>query len=391
MLDRVKKLKSLGILDTPEESFFNEIVKTASLVCEAPISLITLLDEDRQWFKAKCGTDLTETPVSTAICIHTVEETNGYLEIEDLNEDSRFQNDPFVLNDPNLKSYLGVSLKIETGEKIGTVCVLDFKKRKFTEKQINCLSTLARWTSRLIEEKAKAKIVENQLKTLELINKNLENFAYMVAHDIKAPLRNVNNFSNLILNHEFSPKDSNIKEYAGFICQSSDLLGSLVDKLLDYSRQIQISEDEFDFFNLNNLIEEVIYVLDIGKEELQYNVDTNEMMVFASRDILRQVIQNIISNAIKYKDRKKEIQALQIKLDKIDSFYTIEFSDNGLGISKERLDEIFQLFNKDNENRFSTGVGLSVVQGLLNKIGGNIKVESQLFIGTKVVVSIPEK
>jgi len=369
MLDRVKKLKSLGILDTPEESFFDEIVATASLVCEAPISLITLLDEDRQWFKAKLGTDLTETPVSTAICIHTIEETNGYLEIQDLTEDSRFQNDPYVLDDPTLKSYLGVSLKIETGEKIGTVCVLDYEKRKFTEKQIDCLSTLARWTSKLIQEKAKAKVVENQLKTLELINKNLENFAYMVAHDIKAPLRNINNFSNLILNHEFSPKDSNVKDYAGFICQSSDLLGSLVDKLLNYSRQIQISEDELDFFNLNNLIEEVIYVLDINKEELQYGINMNEVMIFSSRDILRQVIQNVISNSIKYKDRKKETQTLHIKLDKVENFYTIEFNDNGLGMSKERLDEIFELFNKDNENRFSTGVGLSVVQGLLNKIG----------------------
>jgi len=391
MLDRIKKLKNLRILDTPEEKNFDEIVAIASLVCNAPMSLITLLDEDRQWFKAKLGIELKETPVGISICSHTIEETIGHLAIEDLTKDLRFQDNPFVVNHPNLKSYLGVSLKTTTGEKIGTVCVLDQEKRKFTEKQIDCLAYLAKWTSKLIEERAKAKVVENQLRSLELINKNLESFAYMIAHDIKTPLRNINNFSNLILNRKLTIKDSETQEYIGFISQSSNLLGSLVDKLLNYSRQIQISEEEFDLFNLNSLIDEVIYFLDLNKEELQYNINFNEMMIFTSSDILRQVIQNIISNSIKYKDRKKEIQTLSVKLEMVESFYTIEFVDNGLGMSAERLNEIFDLFNKDNKNLLSTGVGLSVVQALLNKIGGSVKVVSELFVGTKVVISIPSK
>jgi len=138
MLDRITKVKNLGILDTSEESVFNEIVETASIICETPMSLITILDEDRQWFKANHGIDIKETPIGVSMCRHTVEELNGQMEIEDLTKDERFQNNPFVLNDPNLKSYLGVSLKTETGERIGTVCVFDNEKRKFTDKQLFC-------------------------------------------------------------------------------------------------------------------------------------------------------------------------------------------------------------------------------------------------------------
>ncbi len=391
MLDRIKKLKNLEILDTPEENIFNEIVATASLVCDAPISLITLLDEERQWFKAKHGTEIKETPIGFSICKHVVEETNGALNVEDLTKDLRFQNNPFVTNDPNLKSYLGVSLRTETGERIGTVCVFDDETRKFTEKQAAFLSMLAKYTTKLIEEKARTKQRENQNKTLELINKNLESFVYMVAHDIKAPLRTMNSFSNLVLNENSAVKDSKIGEYLGFINQSSVNLLSLVDRLLTYSRQIQVGEEEFELFKFNDLIEEVIYLLDPRKEKLEYDINIGEVTVFSAKAILRQAIQNIISNAIKYQDENKEIQNLKVELEKVENTYTVTFKDNGIGMSEKRLKEVFDLFSKDNQNHFSTGVGLSVVQELLHKIGGEIKVASQLAQGTNVTIAIPDK
>lgn len=113
------------------------------------------------------------------------------------------------------------------------------------------------------------------------------------------------------------------------------------------------------------------------------------MMVFSSRSIIRQVIQNIISNAIKYQDKNKKAQKLIITMDQVDDFYKIQFEDNGIGMSEERQGEIFNLFAKDSRNEFSTGVGFSVVKELLKKIAGEIKVESELALGTSITVLVP--
>ena len=391
MLDRVKQLRNLNILDTPEEEIFNEIVKTASVVCEAPISLITLLDEERQWFKAKYGTEVTETPIEIAFCRHTIVEETGQLAIEDLLSDARFQHNPFVTNDPNLRSYLGISITSPQNERIGTVCVFDQKERTFTDKQIAALKALAKYTSKLIEDKLRIRMIEERNETLQLLNKSLESFAYMVAHDVKAPIRTINGYSNLILAKMPENLGPEIEQYLGFIYQSSKSLGNLVDNMLEYARQIQVNSKEFEEFKLREVIEDTIYTLDPDKKELTYDIHVNGMKMFSSKNILRQVIQNIVSNSIKYRDKIKEIQQLKVTADRIGTCYRIQFEDNGIGMSEKRLNEVFQLFEKDHRHQFSTGVGFSVIQELLKKIDGEIKVDSQLAVGTQVTLRIPLK
>jgi len=304
------------------------------------------------------------------VCKHTVEEQNGQLVIGDLTSDPRFKNNSFVIDKFNLRSYLGIS----TGERIGTVCVFDNVKREFTKRQIKYITTLANYTSKLIDEKIKVKIIEEQRNTLQILNENLETFTYMVAHDVKAPIRTINAFSNLILKKKEESLDVDTQEYLGFIQQSSISLAKLVDDLLEYSRQIQIESTEFEFFDANELIEDVIGMLDPP-----------------STVILQQVSQNIVSNAIKYKDNNKETNQLNIAINLNDDFCTIIFEDNGIGISKERLETIFNLFAKDKRNEFSTGVGCSVIRTLLDKIGGKVEIESQVDIGTIVKIMIPNK
>jgi len=258
MLERVKALRNLRILDTPEEEIFNDIVKTASSICEASISLITLLDEERQWFKAKVGVDFSETPIEPAFCQHTVLENEGEMLIEDLSADHRFKENPFVVNAPNVRAYLGISLETKSGVRVGTVCVFDDKKRGFTESQIDCMRTLSKSAMKLIEEKVTVKMMEDQNETLKLINKNLESFSFMVAHDVKAPIKTITSFSKLILNDKSINTDPKLNKYLTYMHQSSESLSHVVDNLLDYSRQIQITSNEFEIINVGDLIKEII-------------------------------------------------------------------------------------------------------------------------------------
>ncbi len=124
---RLQTLREFGILDTAPEDRFDEIAAAAAAVADTPIALVSLVDRDRQWFKAKVGTDIPETPIGSAICVHTLEH-GGELVIPDLTEDSRTAANVLVTEDPRIRFYAGYPIVLD-GQAIGTVCVIDVVPR----------------------------------------------------------------------------------------------------------------------------------------------------------------------------------------------------------------------------------------------------------------------
>ena len=141
--DRLNALKEYGILDTEFEQNFDEIVQLASQICETPVSLVTLVDADRQWFKAAVGTEIRETPLNMAFCTKAIKQPNLFT-VEDLSADEDFQNNPLVAGNPNVRFYAGVPLETPDGFPLGTLCVLDYKPRRLSPLQENTLRILAR-------------------------------------------------------------------------------------------------------------------------------------------------------------------------------------------------------------------------------------------------------
>lgn len=141
--ERLQALNALGILDTPREADFDEIVELASLVCGTPISVINLIDEHRQWFKAEVGLGVRETPLATSICSHVILEP-GLTEVEDMLRDLRFADNPLCTGDPHLRFYAGAVLETAEGLPIGTLCVLDHQPRRLTDLQRRTLQVLAK-------------------------------------------------------------------------------------------------------------------------------------------------------------------------------------------------------------------------------------------------------
>ncbi|MDI1298703.1 PAS domain S-box protein [Methylotenera sp.] len=143
---RLKALQKLNVLDSNPEEEFDAIVKAASLVCNVPIALISLVDEDRQWFKANVGLPgVTETPREFAFCAHAINQ-NDLLEVVDATKDERFSDNPLVVNDPKIRFYAGAPLRTSSGLNIGTLCVIDSKPHSLDDKQreiLNCLATAA--------------------------------------------------------------------------------------------------------------------------------------------------------------------------------------------------------------------------------------------------------
>jgi two-component sensor histidine kinase len=148
--DRLAALRSYGILDTPREEDFDEVVKVASLICETPISVITLVDQGRQWFKAEVGLGVRETPLDSSICAHAILQPDLFV-VPDTTLDRRFSDNALVVGDPRLRFYAGALLQTPEGLPLGTVCVLDYKPRNLDEKQKAFLRLMAHQVMKLIE------------------------------------------------------------------------------------------------------------------------------------------------------------------------------------------------------------------------------------------------
>ncbi len=139
---RLAALRAYDILDTPRESDFDDIVMLASRICGTPISVINLIDETRQWFKAETGLGVRETPLDTSICAHVILE-NDFVEIPDTLADARMADNPLCLADPGLRFYAGALLRSKGGYPIGTLCVLDNQPRVLDPLQRDALRILA--------------------------------------------------------------------------------------------------------------------------------------------------------------------------------------------------------------------------------------------------------
>ncbi len=137
-------------MDTPAEPEFDELVSLAAAICGSPISLITLLDERRQWFKAAKGLDMPETDRGVAFCAHTIQQ-DGVFIVENAEEDARFANNPLVTGAPNIRFYAGVPISSPDGQPLGSLCVIDRKPRHLTDAQLDALTVLGHQVNARLE------------------------------------------------------------------------------------------------------------------------------------------------------------------------------------------------------------------------------------------------
>lgn len=166
---RLEALKSYHILDTQEEEAYDRLTKLASLICEAPISLISLIDDKRQWFKSKTGLTASETPREIAFCLYAIQGATIY-EVEDAANNELFKNNPLVTGEPYIRFYAGYPLIDDHGFALGTLCVIDRVPRKLTDMQREALKLLATEAMLLIMERRQIEYLENYEKLFKLSN-----------------------------------------------------------------------------------------------------------------------------------------------------------------------------------------------------------------------------
>jgi GAF domain-containing protein len=153
---RLKVLWQYEVLDTVPEEVFDDLTELAARICEAPIALISLVDEKRQWFKSKVGTAVNETSRDVSFCAHAISQTELFI-VPDATQDPRFANNPLVTSDPQIRFYAGALLITPDGYALGTLCVIDKVPRDLRPEQQQALRILARHVVSQLELRRRSK------------------------------------------------------------------------------------------------------------------------------------------------------------------------------------------------------------------------------------------
>jgi GAF domain-containing protein len=162
---RLEVLDSYGVLDTPAEPAFDNLTRLATSVVGTPISLVSLVDADRQWFKSSQGLPLTETHRDIAFCAHAIAADEPLI-VEDATQDERFHDNPLVDTPEGIRSYAGVPIRASTDHALGTFCVIDRTQREFDQAQIDVLTSLARQVEIQLETRKVLRLSVSRAGTL---------------------------------------------------------------------------------------------------------------------------------------------------------------------------------------------------------------------------------
>lgn len=239
-------------------------------------------------------------------------------------------------------------------------------------------------------ERKKAEQQQAQLlNQLESTNKELKDFAYIVSHDLKAPLRGIRTLVKWITTDYADRLDEDGKEQLNLLLSRVDRMHNLIAGVLQYSRIGRIREEKV-YVNLNEVVSEVIDMVAVP-ENITVTMDTKLPLIECEETRIIQVFQNLLSNAVKYMDKPNG--EIEIHCTEEGDFWKFSIADNGPGIEEKHFEKIFQMFQTlSPRNDFeSTGVGLTVVKKIVELYGGNIWVESKLGKGSTFFFTLPKQ
>lgn len=403
--ERLAALRSLGVLDTPPEPVFDRFVQLAAAICGTPIGLISLIDRDRQWFKARVGLEMPETPRQTSFCAHTIL-GRGVLVVPDATIDPRFAHNPNVLADPHVRFYAGQPLVTAQGHALGALCVIDHVPRKLTAPQLDALGLLARQVVEVLELQRRARrgaraaeerrrtLVDNVAATERRdVERLKDEFVSTVSHELRTPLTSIRGALGLLRAGVMGELPAEAGEVVAIAERNSERLLALIDDILDIERlragplelvRGPLAADEL----VAHAVEATRGVARVRGVRLESDVCPDP--VYGDRARLAQVLVNLLSNAVKF---SPEGGLVRVEARRHGADVVFRVSDRGRGIPREYHEAIFERFRQveatDAREMGGSGLGLALCRALVEQHGGMIGVESEPGAGSTFWVQVP--
>lgn len=310
---RLESLKSYEIMDTDPDSVLDSMTALASYVCETPISLISLLDDKRQWFKSRIGLNVSETPREEAFCNHAIEDINSLFIVEDALQDDRFKDNPLVIGDPNIRFYAGFPLVSEEGYVLGTLCVIDKIPRKLNEQQKNAIELLSKMALTCIETKRQQKLIREGFTSRKELISNID-------FEMRAPLNTIMGVTTLLANKN---KDETLADDLKLLSSSAESMVGLVNNLTESTDLITSTESQEVSFDLDILLKEVTRGIS-NKEELEIRVIydfTVPGLLKGNEEYVSEILHRLIASRLLGRLKTKlllTVVSLKKKRDRLD-------------------------------------------------------------------------
>jgi len=378
---RLAVLDSFGILDTPPERSFDDVVRMVGQLLDAPIAAVNLIARDRQWFKSEIGLGTREMPLENSICRHALLQQEQMI-VPDTQDDPRFSCNPLVTADGGLRFYAGAVLRTRDGVPLGTLCVLDKKPRPegLTEQQQFMLKTMAHQVMSQIELRQALVEQESLNEALRRADQRKDEFLAMLAHELRNPLAPIVSAATMLSNFELQP--SMVQRAADIIARQAGHMTSLIDDLLDVSRvtrgKVELEFVELDLKDvLADAIEQVRPLIEKHEHRLVLESMPAPLLVVGDRKRLVQVMTNLLSNAAKY---TLEGGRIEVRMSTRGALIDVAIRDDGIGMSPELIASAFDLFSQGtrglDRSQGGLGIGLALVRSLLKLHGGEVSVNS---------------
>ena len=228
---------------------------------------------------------------------------------------------------------------------------------------------------------------EELLKNLERQNESLNEYAQIVSHDLKSPLRSIHTLVTWIKGEKENVLNAQTQQYISLIEEKVEKMDYLIEGILTFSK-IDSYEDANEMVDLNEIIENIIRIIDIPPH-IEVTIAKKLPVKNTNRFRMQQLFQNLISNAVIHNDKAQGKVVIDYSED--DKNYTFTVQDNGPGIPKKYRNKIFQLFESYSSDNKSTGIGLSIVKKIVEKYNGKIWIESEKEIGTTFYIKMPKQ
>jgi two-component sensor histidine kinase len=353
---RLGSLRRYGILDTPREADFDEVVTVASAVCGTPISVINLIDQGRQWFKAEVGLGVRETPIDSSICAHAILQPGLFI-VPDTTLDHRFCDNALVVGDPHLRFYAGALLQTPEGFPLGTVCVLDYRPRELDETQKAFLRLMANQVMKLLELR-RIIATENVARVqAEELLKEKETLMRESDHRLMNSLQLVQSILAL------QSRTASSKETKAQLDMASNrvLAIATVHKQLHLTGNLE--EIEIDAF-LRRLCESLKHTAPAQISAINVTADSTKLRSDIASG-MGMLVAELVANSFKYAYPPGDLGSVAVDFKRTSSGWRLEVSDEGRGLPEG--------FDIDQ----SKGFGMQVVKAFVRRLDAKLTVFSR--------------
>lgn len=390
--ERLAELLSYEVMDTPEELAYDDITAIAASICEVPIALVSLLDGERQWFKSHHGLEARETPRDISFCGHAIHQQKIF-EVEDSRKDDRFHDNPLVTGAPEVIFYAGTPLQTPGGHNIGTLCVIDNKPKKLSEKQRQALEALGRQVVAQLElrksffqmqrhtdkiKKQAETIVSHQDEMVH--NAKLVSLGFLaagVAHEVNNPLCVVTMNAERIrlLASEKDVEKQKIIESCEKIKTVSLRITEIVASLRSLADQAQSGEKTIE--PVKAIVEDALKICrrKFSNHGISITIDEqNNASILCHRGQICQVLINMLANAYEAVQGQQE-KWVKILIGGDRDKAIISVTDSGSGVPDEIEENIMDPFFTTKDVGEGMGMGLSVSSNIMHSHEGAIKLD----------------